>query len=87
MFRWGTISIAQQATLVARVKKRVKEFLPEGQYIILVQEVPCPDTACPMRATVISICNEAGEFTRLVIHAPLSMVTTKEVEYVMKRKT
>jgi len=87
MFRWGTITTEQQATLVARVKKRVKEFLPQGQYIILVQEVPCPDTGCPTRATVISICNEASEFTRLVIHAPLSMVTTKEVEYVMMKKT
>lgn len=86
MFRSGTITTQQQTILVARVKKRVKDLLPQGQYIILVQEVPCSDTGCPIRATVISICNQAGEHNRLVIHAPLSMVTAKEVEYVMNKK-
>lgn len=84
---WGgaIISNENRAILAARIKQRVKEFLPEGQYIILVQEVPCADAACPTRATVISACDEQGNYQKWVIHAPMQLVTTKEIEIIMQR--
>lgn len=83
---WGgaIISKENRAVLAARIKQRVKEYLPEGQYMIFVQEVPCGDTACPTRATVISVCDEQGSFQKWAIHAPMQLVTAKEIKMIMR---
>lgn len=69
----------QQAALKARIKQRVKDFLPAGFYQISVEEVACADQHCLTRTTVISICDEAGRCRNATIHAPLNRVTTKEI--------
>jgi len=83
MFFGKQLSKENQAVIAARIKQRVREFLPEGQYLILVQEIPCADHGCPTRATVISVCDEQGKNRRWGIHAPMSLVTFKEIEVVM----
>lgn len=84
MFGFLTLSKDKQAVLSARIKQRVKEFLPEGQYLILVQEIPCADQGCPTRATLISVCDEMGAYRKWAIHAPMQLITTKEIEIVMR---
>jgi len=83
MFGAAVISNEQRAIIAARIKQRVKELLPPADYILLVQEIPCPDGACPTRYTIISACDEAGNLRKWAIHAPMILVTSKEIELVI----
>jgi hypothetical protein len=73
-----------RTALIARIKQRVQECLPENRYTIRVQEVACADTGCPVRTTIISAIDEQGRCRRWAIHAPMHWVTISEIERVLK---
>jgi hypothetical protein len=85
MFRGFDLSPAREAVLKARIKQRVKETLPEGAFQVSIEEVACTEPGCPTRTTVISIVAEGQPTRRVLVHAPLSLVTIKEITHAIER--
>jgi translation elongation factor EF-1beta len=85
MFRGYDIRPEDQAILVARIKQRVKEVLPDGWQLIGVSEIPCADSGCMLRVTRIAVRDMEGNKRYWSLHAPLSLVTAKEIAQVAQK--
>jgi hypothetical protein len=85
MFRGFDIRPEERVILTARIRQRVKEMLPSGWQIRQVVEVPCSDTGCPLLITRIDVTNPAGQDQSWSLHAPLSLVTAKEVAQLLEK--
>lgn len=60
-------------------------MLPAGWQIRQVTEVPCADAGCPLRITRIDVTDPAGLEQSWSLHAPLSLVTAKEVAQLLEK--
>jgi hypothetical protein len=85
MFRGFDIRPEERVILTARIRQRVKEMLPVGWQIRQVVEVPCSDTGCPLRITRVDVTDPAGQEQSWSLHAPLSLVTAKEVAQLLEK--
>lgn len=85
MFRGFDIRPEERVILTARIRQRVREMLPAGWQIKQVTEVPCSDAGCPLRITRIDVTDPTGHDRSWSLHAPLSLVTAKEVAQLLEK--